>query len=116
MFDALVRAQGTPAEEAEGGKINLIKAGAFNESAFAMMVHPIARDNIVYASGLAMQEVQAHFHGRNAHAAGEPWEGLVMARVLSGGAPLTTSSTECVGRERAGVQRRFLSATAHAAV
>ena len=22
------------------------------------------------------KEIQAHFHGRNAHAAGEPWEGL----------------------------------------
>ena len=31
---------GTPAEEGQGGKINLIEAGVFDDVDVAMMVHP----------------------------------------------------------------------------
>ena len=66
---------GTPAEETSGGKIDLIKAGAFDLVDFAMMVHP-SNETVAYTRALAMCEVKATFLGRNAHAAGEPWQGL----------------------------------------
>jgi len=66
---------GTPAEETTGGKIDLIKAGAFDSCDFAMMVHP-SNETVAYTRALAMCEVKATFLGRHAHAAGEPWRGL----------------------------------------
>ena len=37
---------GTPAEESAGGKITLIKEGAFEDVDFAMMVHPFANNDL----------------------------------------------------------------------
>lgn len=66
---------GTPAEEESGGKIDLIKHGAFDGCDFSMMVHP-TRENIIYCGGLACLELNIYFKGRNAHAASEPWNGI----------------------------------------
>jgi amidohydrolase len=65
---------GTPAEEKAGGKVDLIKAGAFNGAAAAMMVHPADEDTLD-PPHLAVDHLAVEFHGKTAHAAASPWEG-----------------------------------------
>jgi amidohydrolase len=71
---------GTPAEERGGGKIDLIDAGAFAEVDAAMMLHPSGGIGAgkVRTRGRpnAIQSVFVTYRGRNAHAAGRPWDGL----------------------------------------
>ncbi|WP_274709422.1 amidohydrolase [Streptomyces tubbatahanensis] len=70
-----VRLVGTPAEEDVGGKALLLKAGVFDGVAAAMMVHAAPADT-VGASSLAIGAWDVTFHGRPAHAALAPWEGV----------------------------------------
>jgi amidohydrolase len=66
---------GTPAEEGGGGKITLLERGAFNGVDAAMMAHPA--DCEYSAVGvLAMHHLRLTFHGRAAHAAAAPWNGV----------------------------------------
>ena len=62
---------GTPAEEAGGGKCELIQAGAFDDADFAMMVHPGPQE-IVEMPTLAVAHVEIEFHGRESHASAYP--------------------------------------------
>ncbi|ETN45001.1 uncharacterized protein HMPREF1541_09877 [Cyphellophora europaea CBS 101466] len=79
-----IRLLGTPAEEGEGGKVKLIQAGAFKEDiAAAIMAHPLARHQFEKGfSGLAGMRMigsykfRVEFRGKEAHAAGEPWNGV----------------------------------------
>ncbi|HEX9854176.1 MAG TPA: M20 family metallopeptidase [Acidimicrobiia bacterium] len=66
---------GTPAEEAYGGKVDLIEAGAFSGAAAAMMVHPSVRDE-VDPGVLAVAHVDVEFHGKESHAAFAPEKGI----------------------------------------
>ena len=66
-----VRVLGTPAEEAHGGKVDLIEAGAFATAAAAMMVHPSPEDT-VDPEFLAVAHLEVEFHGKEAHAAFAP--------------------------------------------
>ena len=66
---------GTPAEEARGGKVDLILAGAFSDAAAAMMIHPSPEDTIDPVA-LAIQHLSVVFLGKDAHAAAAPWEGI----------------------------------------
>ena len=66
---------GTPAEEAYGGKVELIKAGAFEGAAAAMMVHP-ANDDVVDKNFLAVAQIDVEFHGKASHAAFAPQVGI----------------------------------------
>lgn len=66
---------GTPAEEAGGGKLDLIEAGAFEDAAAAMMVHPSTRD-LVDPSVLAAQGLDVTFRGKESHAAFAPHLGV----------------------------------------
>ncbi len=66
-----VRVLGTPAEEAHGGKVDLIEAGAFATAAAAMMVHPSPQDT-VDPEFLAVAHLEVEFHGKEAHAAFAP--------------------------------------------
>ncbi len=66
---------GTPAEEAYGGKIDLIRAGAFRDAAAAMMVHP-APEDIVDPSFLAVAHLTVEYHGRESHASFAPQLGV----------------------------------------
>ena len=72
--DGTVRVLGSPAEEGGGGKIRLIDEGAFEDVGAAMMIHPGTGD-IVYPFVLAIDTGFVEFRGKNAHAAGAPWEG-----------------------------------------
>jgi amidohydrolase len=65
---------GTPAEEGGGGKIDLIEAGAFEDAAASMLIHPSPHD-LVDPKLLAAQGFEATFRGKEAHAAATPHMG-----------------------------------------
>ena len=75
---------GTPGEEVLGGKIDLVKAGAFIEMDVAMIVHPDTR-NTPTQEALAASTLEVEFFGRPAHAASQPHKGInaLDAMVLS---------------------------------
>ncbi|PAA47308.1 hypothetical protein BOX15_Mlig017625g2, partial [Macrostomum lignano] len=66
---------GTPAEEAQGGKINMINAGFFKDVDVALMAHP-DRMTTVHSAHLSLSSIEVIFTGKASHAAGSPWEGL----------------------------------------
>ena len=66
---------GTPAEEMYGGKIDLIRAGAFSGAAVAMMVHPAVRD-VVDPVFLGVAHIDVEFFGKESHAAFRPQIGV----------------------------------------
>jgi len=66
---------GTPGEEVFGGKIDMVKAGAFKEIDVAMMVHPNIL-NMVAIQTLACSSLEVEFFGRPAHAAAQPHRGI----------------------------------------
>ncbi len=70
-----VRVLGTPAEEAYGGKIDLIEAGAFEGAAAAMMIHPSPED-VLDPSFLAVAHLDIDFFGKESHAAFAPQVGI----------------------------------------
>jgi len=74
-LDGRVAAIGTPAEEGGGGKVALVRAGAFADIAAAMMVHPSSR-TLSGRSSLASNRVEVRFHGTAAHAAAQPDRGI----------------------------------------
>ncbi|MHB8685283.1 MAG: M20 family metallopeptidase [Dehalococcoidia bacterium] len=78
VIDALegsVQVIGTPAEEVYGGKVQMIRAGAFDGIDAAMLVHPGTRDSVI-AKALACAELQVEYFGREAHAAAQPENGI----------------------------------------
>ncbi|KAL1900571.1 hypothetical protein Sste5346_002294 [Sporothrix stenoceras] len=82
-----LRLLGTPAEEGGGGKIKLLEAGAFVDpegsegqlAVAAIMAH--AMSSVPGSKGtagfrtLASRRFRVSFHGKNAHAAVQPWAG-----------------------------------------
>lgn len=72
---ATVIIYGTPAEELGIGKIELIKAGCFDGVDFAMMVHPSSRRQVI-KQFLGLAKIKFTFHGRSAHAAAYPEDGI----------------------------------------
>lgn len=81
-----VRLLGTPAEEMGGGKILMIKKGAYKDVFACLMLHPMSplpQDDrfLSIAAGLpggflATDDVTVTFTGKAAHAAAAPWEGI----------------------------------------
>ncbi len=74
-LDGSVQVSGTPAEEVYGGKVQMIRAGAFDGIDAAMMVHPGSRDAVI-ARALACAELSIEYFGREAHAAAQPENGI----------------------------------------
>ena len=70
-----VLAIGTPAEEGGGGKVAMVRAGAFAGVDAAMMVHPSSR-TISHRTSLASNRVELEFFGQAAHAAAQPDRGI----------------------------------------
>lgn len=66
---------GTPAEEAKGGKIRLLRAGVFQDVDAAIMFHPSCRNTSVHWA-LARAIFQFAFTGRAAHAGAAPEKGV----------------------------------------
>jgi amidohydrolase len=65
---------GTPAEEGGGGKIEMVKAGIFEEIDVAMMFHPFDRDLTAHPT-LASLWLTFEFEGSPSHAALAPFDG-----------------------------------------
>ena len=77
-----VKLIGTPAEETEGGKIQLLEAGVFDDVSAAMMVHAGAEDELGLSSyALCMWDVE--YAGVPAHAATAPWAGVNAADAVA---------------------------------
>ena len=72
---------GTPAEEGGGGKCFLLERGAFEGAHAAMMVHPWHEDRLE-ARCLAVDHVDVHYTGREAHASAAPDKGINAADAL----------------------------------
>jgi amidohydrolase len=70
-----LRIQGTPAEEAYGGKVDLINNGAFEGAALSMMIHPSPSD-VVDPAFLGVAHIDVEFHGKESHAAFAPQLGI----------------------------------------
>ncbi|XP_028728593.1 peptidase M20 domain-containing protein 2 [Peromyscus leucopus] len=66
---------GTPAEEDGGGKIDLIKAGAFKDLDAVFMAHP-SQEDAAYLLDVAERDVTVKYYGKASHAAAYPWEGV----------------------------------------
>ena len=66
---------GTPSEEGGGGKIDLLRAGYFDDVHAAMMIHPWPSDRLD-AACLAVDHFEVRYDGREAHASAAPWEGV----------------------------------------
>ncbi|KAJ5965213.1 uncharacterized protein N7479_005089 [Penicillium vulpinum] len=86
-FNISGRAQllGTPAEENGGGKAKLIDAGAYRNVEISLMAHPGPKplyldgeqtDGVAGILMNARKNIHCEFTGRNAHAGGNPWEGI----------------------------------------
>jgi len=65
---------GTPAEETIGGKIKLLKQGAYREMDACLMLHPAPLGG--FLPMLAISQVKVEYFGKNAHAAAAPWDGI----------------------------------------
>ncbi|MDJ0358249.1 M20 family metallopeptidase [Paenarthrobacter sp. PH39-S1] len=70
-----VRVLGTPAEEAHGGKVDLIREGFLAGASLALMAHASASDS-VGSSSLALCAWEVSYEGSAAHAAIAPEEGV----------------------------------------
>ncbi|XP_040357860.2 peptidase M20 domain-containing protein 2 [Ixodes scapularis] len=66
---------GTPAEEAQQGKVDLLRGGAFDDADIALMAHP-SRTNSAYASTYALLQIGVEYEGRPSHAGIKPWDGV----------------------------------------
>ncbi len=71
---------GTPAEESAvpnaGGKIPILNHGYFEGIDAAIMIHPWTTDQLSYESSLVAYGLDFSFHGRSAHAAANPHDGI----------------------------------------
>ena len=79
-IDGSIWVLGTPAEESaapnSGGKVHMVNAGIFDDVDAAIMFHPGAETAITMDRSLAARGFEFFFHGRAAHAAGAPEEGI----------------------------------------
>lgn len=66
---------GTPAEETDGVKVDMVKAGTFDDIDIAMLVHPESRF-MVSGSSLAVDRLKFSFKGKASHAAASPYNGI----------------------------------------
>jgi amidohydrolase len=85
-LDGTFQVIGTPAEEGGGGKIKLIDAGIFEGVDASLMIHHAGDrtgSGTAYPGGtcLAVAHLSYEFHGKAAHAAGDPYNG---ANALNG--------------------------------
>ncbi len=74
-LNGTIRFYGCPAEEMFNTKGYMIREGLFDDVDIAMTWHPGNFNMINLMSSLAMNSVKFKFHGRTAHAAGDPQNG-----------------------------------------
>jgi amidohydrolase len=79
-LDGSIWVLGTPAEESaapnSGGKVHMVNAGVFADVDAAIMFHPGAETAVTLDRSLAARGFEFYFHGRAAHAAGAPEDGI----------------------------------------
>lgn len=73
-LDCDVYVFGTPIEESDGAKCQMVQDGVFDGFDFAMMIH-LYDTNQLYCKLLALDSYLYTFHGKAAHASTAPWEG-----------------------------------------
>ena len=74
-YGGTVLAIGTPAEEIQGGKIPMVKKGAFNNLDTALIVHPETFD-LATSNALACQNLYIEFFGKSTHASAGAERGI----------------------------------------
>ncbi|MBD7908499.1 amidohydrolase [Sporosarcina gallistercoris] len=74
-FDGRILLIGTPAEETYGGKINMLKEGAFEGVDIVFQAH-LANETVIDSAALAMTDYEFEFIGKAAHAASYPENGI----------------------------------------
>lgn len=70
-----VRYYGCPAEELLAGKVYMARAGVFDDLDVAITWHGGSTNTVRLGSGNAMNSAKFRFHGKTAHAAGDPHNG-----------------------------------------
>ncbi|MCL4818214.1 MAG: amidohydrolase [Vicinamibacteria bacterium] len=70
-----VRFFGTPAEEAVGGKIYMVRDGVFAGVDAVLVWHPSVETRADRVGGQALVDFEVVFRGRSSHAAYDPWNG-----------------------------------------
>ena len=79
-LDGSIWVLGTPAEESaapnSGGKVHMVNAGVFGDVDAAIMFHPGTETAVTLDRSLAARGFEFYFHGKAAHAAGAPEEGI----------------------------------------
>ena len=71
-----VRFYGCPAEETLVGKVWMVRHGLFDGVDAVLSHHPGSSNTASTSSSNAMNSVKFHFHGRTAHSAGDPENGI----------------------------------------
>lgn len=66
---------GTPYEEIDGGKIDLLKGGVFDDVDACMAVHPTTAMSRVAGECLCSSHYVIEYRGQTAHAWARPWKG-----------------------------------------
>lgn len=66
---------GTPAEEAVGGKLYMLREGVFKDVDVMLAWHPADETQSDTKSSQALVDLTVEFRGRAAHAAFDPWNG-----------------------------------------
>lgn len=74
-FEGRILLIGTPAEETYGGKINMLKEGAFDGVDIVFQAH-LANETVLDSAALAMTDYEFEFIGKSAHAASYPENGI----------------------------------------
>ena len=75
QIDGTIRFFGTPAEEAVGGKIYMLREGVMDGVDVMLVWHPSDETASDTTSSQALIDIVVEFHGRTAHAAYDPWNG-----------------------------------------
>lgn len=70
-----IRYYGTPAEEAIGGKLYMVREGVFRDVEVMLAWHPADETVATTEGSQANVQFIVEFHGRTAHAAFDPWNG-----------------------------------------
>jgi aminobenzoyl-glutamate utilization protein B len=70
-----IRFYGTPAEEAVGGKVYMVRDGLFNDLDVCIDWHPDQEIAANTQSSQALVDFVVEFKGKAAHAAADPWNG-----------------------------------------
>ncbi len=73
-LDTDIHIIGTPCEETDGAKADMVKNGVFDGYNMAMMIH-MYDCNILSPVALAIDTYLYSFHGKASHASATPWDG-----------------------------------------